>query len=512
MKLVSADVISKIDNYAENALGISKTELMRRSGVAICRAVKELTGEAEGIEVVFLCGAGNNGGDGYAAASLLDAPSHSVVIDVFSSGQRTDEGKYFLNKCLEMGIRVEKYEDISSEKLIREAGVLVDCIFGTGVRIPYPERAVRIAEIICSSSAKKIAADVPLGVNPTTGEVMDFAPRYDVTVELSFGKCGIYSYPAKEYAGKIALDEIGIPRDALDFVGGSEYELVTEALARKNLPPRYDNSNKGSYGKAFICAGSKKYRGAACLALEAALRSGVGYVTLYSESDITDALVGKFPEALYAGGVPFSDASDENINDVLLNIKTADACLIGPGCDRSEGLFRLVEAVLGDHGAPVILDADAINVMAERGRADIIANAKRSVIITPHPGELARLISMPVSQIQANRLEICKQVASKLCCTVLLKGAATVICGEGKTYINSTGSSALAKAGSGDALAGLLCGIIAQGVKGYTEAAALASYIHGLAGDALSDEFSSYGVTPSDLPKEMARQIRKLLQ
>lgn len=511
MKLVRADVISEIDNYAENALGISKAELMRRSGEAISCAVRSLIGEGKGVKVIFLCGGGNNGGDGYAAASLLGASVYSVMLDVFSVGQRTAEGKNFLEKCVEMGIRVENYDDILAEKLIREADVLVDCIFGTGVRLPYPERAVRIAELISSSSAKKIAVDVPLGVNPTTGEVMDIAPHYDITVELSFGKCGIYSYPAKEYVGRIILDEIGIPRDTLDFVGGSEYELIDNRVAAEILPRRYDNSSKGSYGKAFICAGSKKYKGAACLALESALRSGVGYVTLYSVSDVTDVLLGKFPEAIYVSGEPFYDFSDANIKDILERITASDACLIGPGCDRSEGLFRLVEAVLGEPGAAVILDADAINVIAERGRADIITNAKRSVILTPHPGELARLISLPVSQIQANRLEICRQVSRELCCTVILKGAATVICGEGRSYINSTGSSALAKAGSGDALAGLLCGIIAQGAKGYTEAAALAAYIHGLAGDVLSDELSCYGVTPSDLPKEMARQIRKIM-
>jgi NAD(P)H-hydrate epimerase len=509
MKLVLAEDIARIDNYASDTLGIPKVTLMKRSGEAICEVVKSVMANVYS-KVVFLCGSGNNGGDGYAAASILGGTCDITVIDVFCAGQRSEEGNAFLQKCKEMGIRVEKFDDTSTN-LISCADVLVDCIFGTGVRAPYPEVAIRIASLISSCGAVKIAADVPLGINPSTGAVMDFAPRFDITVELSFGKCGIYSYPAREFAGKITVSDIGIPEDVLDSVGGCKYELADAEFAHKVLPPREENSNKATFGKAVIVAGSAKYRGAAYLALEAALRSGAGYVTMLAEADMTDAMLEKFPEAIYIKRPPFSAFSEQDEEDSLELLKMADACLLGPGCDRSEGLFSLIASLLSEEGAAAVLDADAINVISERSRQDVIANAKRKVVITPHPGELARLMSLSVSQIQANRLEICKRAAEELSCTVVLKGAATVICGEGKTYINSSGSSALAKAGSGDCLAGLICGVIAQGKTDPTESAALACYIHGKAADTLAEDLSSYGVIPSDLPRQMAREINKLL-
>ena len=508
MRLVHPSLISKIDKYASENAGMDMTELMRRAGDAVARAVRELV--PVGARIAVFAGKGNNGGDGYAAATMLLADYDVTLYDVFSSGQRTAHGKYYLDRFISLGGTVIPLNIDNSFlcELVRY-DLIVDAVFGTGFTDEPPEIAVRLSELFSSlKNTKKVAIDVPLLVNAADGSVIDKrAYRADVTVVLGFIKTGLVSYPAKEYVGKLIYDNIGLHNsDIIDNFDFTDYYIDYE-LARTFIPNRLDNSNKGTFGKCLLVSGSHSFVGAAHLSVEAALRGGAGYVTYVGEDSLCASLVQKFPEVIYKT-LSISNPSDADLRAVLDLSDRHTAILVGPGSSKSDGLYKLVRALLITEGAPLILDADAINVVADNideGR-ELIRNSKRRLILTPHPLEFSRISGIPIDTVQANRLSVAKSFAKENNCTLVLKGAATVVTDGYLTYINSSGSSALAKAGSGDVLSGFLASLVASGVSPIS-ACALAVFIHGLAADVLKDELSELGVTPSDLPREMARQL-----
>jgi len=283
-------------------------------------------------------------------------------------------------------------------------------------------------------------------------------------------------------------------------------KFIDHALAREILPKRKSDSRKGSFGRAALIVGSEKYPGAAMLSLEAALRGGAGYVNYIGRKSLCERFSLRSPEALYT---ELDYRVDSEREAIITTTSRASAILIGCGCEPSESLYLTVSELLFTDGAPTILDADAINAIAEFGSSNIIKNAKRRVILTPHPLEFSRLTGLAVAEIQAKRQSVAEDFAAKYNCILVLKGAGTVITDGDTTYINTSGSSALAKAGSGDVLAGILVSLLAF-ADNPLETAALAAYIHGRAGDNLAKELSEFGVTPSDLPLECARVIAEL--
>ena len=362
-----------------------------------------------------------------------------------------------------------------------------------------------------SVEAEKIAIDVPLGINADNGSVSDFAISVGATVELSFIKPGIISYPARSYVGDIVYDDIGLPRDVICNNFSFRYHRIDSDWVSNKLPAREQNSNKGSFGKLLMITGSRKYRGAAHLSLEAALRGGVGLVNFVGSEELTSELSQKYPEAIYTRTKDICDYDQDDVAKIVRLSAAHTATLIGSGSDNTEGLLGLTLALLSSEGGPLILDADAINALSSLGEkgAEAIKNSKREVVITPHPLEFARLYGTDVASVQSHRLEVAEKFARENSCTVVLKGAGTIITDASEVYINFAGTSALAKAGSGDVLAGFVAAFLSQKNTSPKIAAALAVYYHALAGESLAEEYSSYGVTPSDLPREIARQIAK---
>lgn len=509
MKLANSTLISKIDAYSQNELGIPIKTLMERSGDAVAKTVKKMTGA--GKRVAILAGKGNNGGDGYAAAIKLMADYEVTVYDIFSQGQKTEEGKYFLSQYKELGGKILNFaptEEILSD--IKNSGCIVDAVFGTGFHGEMPEAIRPLAIAIRESvEAEKIAVDVPLGIDADNGSVSDFAISVGATVELSFIKPGIISYPARSYVGDIVYDDLGLPRKEITQKFSFKYHMIDSEWVYNWLPKREENSNKGSFGKLLMITGSKRYRGAAHLSVEAALRGGVGRVSFAGVGELCDELSQKYPEVIYKSINDISEFSEEDINELVSLANKHSATLIGSGSDNTEGLLSLVWALLSTEGTPVILDADAINVLSSIAEDGIqaIKESKREVILTPHPLEFARLSGSDVATVQLHRLETAEKFAKENGCVIVLKGAGTIITDGEETFINVSGGSALAKAGSGDVLAGFMAAFIAQNKTETSKAAALSVYFHAVAGDVLAEEYSSYGVTPSDLPREMARQI-----
>lgn len=514
MLLALSSKISEIDNLAAQKWGIPLIDLMERSGRAVADAVRSRV--KAGGRVVILAGKGNNGGDGYAAACLLLPEYDTLVLDVFSAGQKTDEGKHFLTKYREMGGRVENFEQNDAYKaLIKGADCIVDAIFGTGFCGNMPADLAAVSTWINeTTSAVKIAIDVPIGVNADTGSVnTTYACNMHATVILSFVKPGLVSYPARSYVGDAIFCDIGLPIDRITEEFEFRYSYVDAALAGSCLPVRESNSSKGSFGRLLVITGSDKYRGAAHLSLEAALRGGAGYVTYMGQSGLSDELRQKFPEAIYKPIRAIDDITDGEIGEICDISAKSSATLLGSGSSDTDGLYRLTVALLGSEGGALILDADAINALARhRGEAlAAIKSSPRTVILTPHPLEFSRLSGDTVSDVQLHRIESAMKFAAENRCILVLKGAGTVVTDGRLVRINSSGSSALAKAGSGDVLAGFLSSLIASGA-GVLDGSSAAVYYHGSAADKLARELSPFGVIPSDLPRKMAMEIAESLK
>ena len=507
MKLAKSTDIRKIDAYAADTLGIPEEELMRRSGHAVAEAVSTRT--TRGARVKIFVGEGNNGGDGYAAACEL-LPAYAVTVyDVFGEGTKSAGARRFADAFRAAGGEIRIFSGDADS--VADAECLVDAVFGTGFHGTMPEEARTLARLFRHAVAEKIAVDVPLGVNPDDGSVSPDAVTVGKTVCLSFVKAGLLSYPARGYVGEIVCDTLGLPVDLLSEKFPMPCEMIDADFARRHLPKRKENSSKGDFGRLLLLTGSEVFRGAAALSLEAALRGGVGYVTyLGTESQVHD-LSERFPEAIYRKFPPLSDLTEEEIRSVVALSEKQSATLVGCGSEDTAGLLRLVRALLCAEGGTLILDADALNALSHDrdAAAELFLHAKRKVILTPHPLELSRLSGEDVEEVQLHRMEKAADYAKKTGTTLVLKGAGTVVTDGNACYLNVTGSSALAKAGSGDVLAGLLAALTAQGVRA-TDAAALAVYCHGLAADTLAREFSTFGVTPSDLPKQIGREIARL--
>ena len=396
------------------------------------------------------------------------------------------------------------------KNIIKTSGCIVDAVFGTGFHGEMPEDIRPLAIMIRETvEAHKIAVDVPLGINADNGSVSEFAITVGTTVELSFIKPGIVSYPARSYVGEIVYDDIGLPRAKLAKEFKFRYNLIDKKWVALSLPRREENSNKGTFGKLLMITGSRKYRGAAHLGLESALRGGVGLVTFLGRESLCRELSAKFPEAIYSIKPEDEDYTEKDVEKLVEMSAAHTATLIGSGSGNNNTLRDLTLKLLASKGTPLIIDADAINALASMGAEGIkaIRESARKVILTPHPLEFARLVGCDVASIQLHRIEAAERFAKENSCIVVLKGAGTVITDGEDVYINYVGSSALAKAGSGDVLAGFIAALVAQEKVAPVKAAALAVYYHAKAGDVLAAEFSSYGVTPSDLPREIARQI-----
>lgn len=507
MKLALSNHIREIDAYASEKLGFSMRELMGRSGDAVARVVRENVDR--GADVIILAGSGNNGGDGYAAAVQLMRDYPITVYDVFSAGQRTEEGRFYLESYIGMGGTVVDLElNEVTKNHILNCDVIVDAVFGTGFRGENPEIIYRLSEIVRSSlKAKKIAVDVPIGINADNGSVSSCATAVDYTVVLSMLKPGIVSYPAKAYVGKLVYSDLGLPIGELCKKFEFKYNLTDECWARENLPRRADNSNKGSFGKVLAVTGSAKYRGAAHLSVSASLRGGAGFTAFYGTGALVDSLSSVYPEVIY-----YTHA-DEREAEKLADLSAKHTVtLIGSGSENTDNMVECVLKLLDSEGGTLVLDADAINALTTLGVDGVraIRQAKRTVILTPHPLEFARLTGNSVDVVQLHRIEAAVKFAAENRCIVVLKGAATLVTDGSEVYINGSGSSALAKAGSGDVLAGFLASFTASSGLPPLISAAFAVYCHGRAADNLSREYSTYGVTPSDLPLEMARCIAEI--
>lgn len=488
MKLVNAKEMKALDVQAQNDYAMPGILLMDNAAQAVAEAVHEALTALEGERVVIFCGGGNNGGDGLGAARWLQ--SYGVSVRAFIVGAALDavQGDAALELAMftKAGGRVEALstEDdwVLAELAASKADVLVDALLGTGFHGELEGDVLRACELLNKSEKYILAVDIPTGVNADNGAVCEQAVRADHTVTMALVKTGLLLYPGREYCGDIELADISMPVKLVEEYQSDKYRL-TDEIVRELLPLRKANAHKGDAGRVVICAGSPGYTGAAALASDAAVKAGAGLVSLYTPLSSRDVLAIKLTEVMVHGllermpGILGGGAA----SDVASSAEAADVLAIGPGLGTSESTQEAVRTILQKITTPVVIDADALTALA--GHTEILAAMQAQKVLTPHPGEMARLTGLEIAEIEADRINVAKKYAEEWQAIVVLKGAPTVIgCPNGTVYVNSTGNSSLATGGSGDVLTGIIAGLAAQEIS-LQEAAICGVYLHGLAAE-----------------------------
>ncbi|HYO54059.1 NAD(P)H-hydrate dehydratase [Archangium sp.] len=494
--VLTAAQMREAEHAAETQYGMPSALLMENAGRALAEVARSVAG-AGGRFTVF-CGPGNNGGDGLVAARFLREGGACVAVTVVGDASRmTPEARRNLQALEAYGVSAQALEALPE---MRAGDVVVDALFGTGLSRapagPFAEAIIRI-DRWRGAGAKVVAADVPSGLQSDTGEALLPCVGADVTVSFGLLKRGQVLEPGASYCGELRRVDIGLSAAAARAITGPVVEFVEEADAREALPPRRSDTHKGTYGHVLVVAGSRGKSGAAALVARAALRSGAGLVSVATRADVIDAVLAHAPEVM---GIPLEATGPLGLADLeplLAEAEGKDALVIGPGIPRGPETGRLIGALLERVKAPTVLDADALNAVATD--LSCLRRAKRQVILTPHPGEMARLTSRSTKEVQAHRLDVARELAMEHGVTVVLKGTRTLtVSADGEIYINPTGNPGMATAGSGDVLSGVCGAFLGQGLR-VPDAIWAAVYVHGLAGDLAAERRGKVGLIATDI-------------
>ncbi|MYE54820.1 MAG: NAD(P)H-hydrate dehydratase [Chloroflexi bacterium] len=514
MKIVTADQMRSIEDRSE-AMGVSKDALMERAGLETARYMRRVCAPLFGVPIVVLVGPGNNGGDGLVVARHLHRWGARVSVYICRD-RRTPDPK--LDIVNELEISVIAASDDEGLMLFREllsmAHVVVDSVLGIGRLRPLEGTVRDILLMLAEARAAKpdmtvLAVDVPSGMDGDSGDADAACPAVDITLAMGYPKVGHYAYDAEARIGKLDVVEIGLPDGVDDDVPLS---LMTDANIRPMLPLRPSDAHKGSFGRTMVVAGSLNYIGAAYLAGSAATRAGSGLVTIALPASIQMAVAGKATEPTY---LPLAESSPgvalpSSAGDVLGALGDYSGLLIGCGLGQAADMQGLVETVLysGEKLPPTVVDADGLNTLAHTPHW--WERFPDTAILTPHPGEMARLTGMSTGEVQADRIGIAVESAALWNKVVVLKGAHTVVAyPDGRAMLSPFANPGLATAGTGDVLAGSIAGLLSQGVQ-MEEAAALGVYLHGMVGESVRGRLGDTGMVASDLLPELPLAIRSL--
>lgn len=496
----------EIDRRATADFGISSAELMERAGEAVFAEVQRLNPEKPWLGVV--CGRGNNGGDGLVVARYARAAFRVRCLVTSPEFEINDNCRHQLLLARDAGIEpiFSDHPDFRSAlaELLQQS-VIVDAILGTGARGSVVGVERDAIEAINNSDATVISVDVPSGIETNTGRSLGANVRADKTVTFGLPKPCFFQGDGLESSGQLAVADIGFPPELL--VNPTEACITDVADARILFPLRSQNSHKGSNGHLLIVAGSKNMPGAAVLATLAALRSGVGLVTIASIESVCTAVGQHCPEALLLP-IPESHGVIASLaSKVLLDEQSKfSSAVFGPGLTKSDSVREFLEQLWPAWNLSTVIDADALNLVASG-----IKLPAGPCVLTPHPGEMARLLQCSSAEIQANRFESVRQASEKYNQTVVLKGAYTLIASPGEpTKVNPTGNPGMATGGMGDVLSGIIGTLLAQGLTLH-EAATLGNFWHGFSGDLCKSEIGEIGYTASDLASYLPMARAKII-
>jgi len=503
MKAVSAETMQELDRLTIEQYGVPGLELMERAGRRCAEIIHERYGTGQGTVSVF-AGKGNNGGDGYVIARILHGLGWSVTIFLHATrGEIHGDALANLDRLPEGVMRVDAAGGDPAEILARvgAADLIVDALLGTGLKSQVSGLYAASIEAINSSGRTVVAVDMPSGVDATTGRILGTAVRADLTVTFALAKLGHVLYPGAECTGELRVVDIGIPAELAAAVSSVEYLDLESAAAL--LLRRSRTCHKGDNGHSLIIAGSTGKSGAAAMAANSAMRSGAGLVTLAVPASIHPVLEVKTTEAMTVplpdnGSGELSPLASRRITELLSG---RDVVAIGPGLGMAEDTRCLVREIVAAVRVPLVMDADALNAMV--GHLDAIRSASSAVVMTPHPGEMARLAAVSVAEVESDRLGTAARFAADNGVYLILKGARTVVAApDGRLAVNSSGNPGMASGGMGDVLTGVVTALLAQGYEPFV-ACCLAVYCHGAAGDIMAEEKGEMGLVATDVQEKL---------
>lgn len=514
MRVLGADQMREADRRTIEEIGIPSLVLMENAGRQVVTALQSAFEQLASLRVAVLAGRGNNGGDGFVIARVLG--QRGVDVTVFVLGTLADvrgDARVNLEILGRLGSPVvevpgeEAWELHASE--LAACDLVIDALFGTGLKTPLAGFYETVVADVNSLGATVVSVDLPSGLSADTNEVIGPAVEADLTVTFAAPKLPLVLPPAREHAGDLVVVDIGIPPRVIDALEGSRVEVVTREGLRPLVPDREAGGHKGDYGHVLVLAGSRGKTGAAHLAAAGALRSGAGLVTVATPGSCLPIVAALGAEYMTR---PLPETADGSVAAASLDAVLDgpwDVVAAGPGLGTGEEVRQLVTGLLERARVPLVLDADALNVLA-RDPARLLAREGQVIVVTPHPGEMARLLGLHTSEVQANRLESARNLATTRGLYVVLKGERTLVATPaGTVFINPTGNPGMATGGTGDVLTGVVAAWLAQ-LRDAEAACRLGVYLHGAAGDLAAGDEGQVAMTAQDVVARLGDAVLEL--
>ncbi len=525
MRLVKAEVMRELDAEATRRFHIPSIILMENAGLSVVQAIEQhyWSGGPDGRRALILAGPGNNGGDGLVVGRQLFNRGAGVEI-ILTAPPDSYRGDAAVNLQIVTAAGIPHWVlDTGSPGRLAEslqaADLVVDALFGTGFRGLPPEPVASLINMVNETGKPVLAVDLPSGTEADTGKTAGACIRANLTVTLGLPKLGLYLDPGAGYAGEVVVGDISFPPGLLGsnnpIAGQDSFYLIDAMLVNEYLPPRQPTDHKGSYGHAVVIGGALGYTGAIALAGNAALRSGAGLVTAVAPASSHPILAVKLTEVMTrpapeSSGRGFARNSYSVLREQL---GRATALAVGPGLGQDPETAIFLDELLQEIGVPAVIDADALNLLARDKKLltdPAMAAKRRDWVLTPHPGEMARLLDTGIDAIQADRIGAARKASQLWGATVVLKGAHTVVASpDGRVLINATGNPGLATGGTGDVLTGLIAGLLAQGLAP-VKAAAAGVFAHGRAADRLAAARGMAGLVAGDLLGELPLVFKEI--
>lgn len=515
MIAVTPSQMAGIDNFTITEIGIPGMVLMENAALSVVKEIEKDIDCIKGKKVCLLAGKGNNGGDAFAIARHLYNNGAKVLVFLLAKkNEIKGDAKTNLDILDKMGVNVIEILDISdlndAKKHLSHSHLIVDGIFGTGIKGNIPQLISQIINFINEKDIPVISVDIPSGINGETGEILGTCIKAYKTVTFGYAKVGLFVHPAAQYTGETVVADIGIPKNVVDKFDIKNY-IIDDETVRKIIPKRYSDSNKGSYGKLLLLTGSRGMTGAGCLAGKAALRSGLGLLYLGVPASLTNVYDSILIESVT---LPLEDDDTgyitkgciESLKEYMAGV---DVIALGPGLSTKGDVGDVVFSIVENSKVPLVIDADGINVISKN--IEVLKKSNVPVVLTPHPGEMARLLGTSPEEVQKNRINVARDFSRKWNVITVLKGSRTIVAlPDGSIYINTTGNSGMATGGTGDVLTGMIASFICQGAKVH-EGAILGVYFHGLCGDNIAKTKGEYGIIAGDLVEEIPYVIKSRL-
>ncbi len=515
MQIVSAEDIRELDRRTIEDIGIPGAVLMENAGRGATKILCEHFNDLHKGLVSIVCGGGNNGGDGFVIARYLQQRGIQVKVFLLTEPDRIsgDARIYFgVLQQLKVPVQIVSQSGLTNEILQewQKSVCIVDAIFGTGLSREVTGLYRQAIEGIQASKRPVLAVDIPSGINADNGKVQGVAVRAECTATFGLPKRGLYLYPAVDFSGRIECVDIGIPPHLIHSLNLKEE--IFDPFWLLDIFNRDGDTHKGTYGHLFILAGSTGKTGAAFLSSEAALRTGAGLVTLGIPDTLNHILEQKLTEVM-TFPFPSNEAgslSTKSLGKIQEFASLVQGLVVGPGLGVNTETEKIIREIWRDVQRPMVWDADALTMLA--GNPDWQGKQSSEIIITPHPGEMSRLLGKPVTWVQENRIEAVKSFSKQWGVITVLKGSRTLIADpEGNLRINTTGNPGMASAGMGDVLAGMIGALLVQGISPF-DAASLGVWLHGAAGDRVANAMGPVGFLASDLMQSLPSVFKELIE